>query len=97
MPKGFICYRHDDSAVYGVGPTAERALDDARSALHDAAWEQIDEEIEGLKQGLPASEIDIFPASEALVSAVEYRGGDLAWIVHDGVAILPEEKPKEPT
>jgi hypothetical protein len=89
---GFIVA--DDSAIWGVGATADEAWADMLSGMSDAHVRVLDDGEEA-DDGEAATDTDSFqtlPATAALLAEVESKGGNIAWGTINRVACTVAEE-----
>jgi hypothetical protein len=80
----------DDDAIYGIGAHAAEAWFDFMDYMRMAGL-QIVEDDDLYPNQIRATRFRTYPATDALIAAVERDGGAIEWCVRDGIACMPAE------
>jgi hypothetical protein len=89
---GFIVC--DDTAIWGLGDTAETAWADMLKGMREAGIEVVEEKSEDDLTAAAQTEASKFqtgPATAALLRQVEERGGNIAWGDYRGIYCTRDE------
>ena len=83
-----------NEAVWATGATADKAWAEFQRAMDEANVALLgDDDDSGDQSGswTRASDYTIHPASAALISDIETKGGDIGWRIANGVACTVDE------
>ena len=83
---GFVTFGRGTHAIYGTGATVEEAYEHAVDAIRDICVSRFRDDAEALRAfKATKADLDTYPATAALIEAVEQQSSD-DWEISDGAA-----------